>query len=155
MALTAQAHGQLHVLRLDRHALRVDAGEVGVRQHRHDVRLRRLLDRHDRAALEAQALLLRARHLAHQALERRALDQQVRALLELADLADRARARAPAALRPLHARRRARRLLALLRRDAALRAGRLLGAGHGDGDDGEVGWGCMYGSGCAEAVGER
>lgn len=94
-ALAAQAQCQLHVLRLDRHATRVDRAQVRVREQRDHVRLRRLLDRLHRRALEAQTLLLLLRKLAHQTLERRLLDQQLRRALELADLAQRDSARAP------------------------------------------------------------
>ena len=88
VALTADAAGQLHVLRHDGDAARVDGAEVGVLEESDEVGLGCLLQRHDGGGLEAEVRLAVLGDLTQQTLERGLLQQQVRGLLVAADLAD-------------------------------------------------------------------
>ena len=55
--LTTETAGKSKILRLNRHTLRVNRGQVRVLKQRHKVGFRRLLERHHRRRLEAEVRL--------------------------------------------------------------------------------------------------
>jgi hypothetical protein len=75
--LAADAAGELHILRLDGHALGVDASEVGVLEKRDQIGLGRLLERRDRVALETELSREILGNLAHEALEWQLPDEKL------------------------------------------------------------------------------
>ena len=88
-ALTADAAGELHVLRHDRDTLGVDRAQVGVFEQANEVRFGRFLEREDRGGLESQVRLEVLRDFSDKALERELADQKFGGLLVLADLTER------------------------------------------------------------------
>jgi hypothetical protein len=88
-ALTADAAGELHVLRHDRDTLGVDGAQVGVFEQANQVRFGRFLQRQDRGRLESQVSLEILGDFSDQSLERQLSDEQFRGLLVLADFSQR------------------------------------------------------------------
>ena len=82
-ALTANATGELNVLRHDGDALCVDGAEVSVLEEADEVRLGRLLKREHGVRLEAKIRLEILRDLADEALEGKLANQQLGGLLVL------------------------------------------------------------------------
>jgi hypothetical protein len=88
-AFTADAAGQLDVLRHDGDSLGVDSAQVGVFEESDQVSLARLLEGHDGGALETQVGLEVLSDLADQTLEGQLADEQLGALLVATDLTQR------------------------------------------------------------------
>ena len=85
-ALSADAAGELDVLRHDGHPLGVDGTEVGVLEEADEVGLRGLLEGEDGRSLEAEVALEVLGDLPDKALERELADEEVSRLLVTTDL---------------------------------------------------------------------
>ena len=86
--LSTEAAGELDVLGLDRDALGVDGGQVGVLEERDEVSLGRLLQGADGRRLEAEVGLEVLGDLAHETLEGELADQELGRLLVATDLTE-------------------------------------------------------------------
>jgi hypothetical protein len=83
-ALTADASGELDVLRHDGDTLGVDGAQVGVFKETDEVRFGRFLESEHRRGLETQIRLEVLRDFANETLERELADQKFGGLLVLA-----------------------------------------------------------------------
>ena len=95
-ALTADAAGELHVLRHDGDTLGVDGAQVGVFEEADEVGFGGFLERKDRGGLESQVGLEILGDFTDEALERELADQKFGGLLVLADFPERNGTRAVA-----------------------------------------------------------
>ena len=95
-ALTADAAGELHVLRHDRDTLGVDGAQVGVFEEANEVGFGGFLEGEDRGGLESQVGLEILGDFTDEALERELADQKFGGLLVLADFPERNGTRAVA-----------------------------------------------------------
>merc|ERR1719310_1779550 len=89
---------ELHVLRHDRDALRVNRTKVGIFKETNHVRFCRFLKRHDRGGLKSQVCLEFLCNLPHKSLKGKLADEELRRFLVATNLSKRNRTRTVAVL---------------------------------------------------------
>lgn len=93
-ALSANAPGELHILRVDGHAFGVDRAEIGILEQAHEVSLCCLLQGQQGQGLESELGPEARRHLTHEPPERGLAQEKLGGFLVPTDLTQRHRARA-------------------------------------------------------------